>query len=95
MECVAATGNEGKLREIRALLAEEPVEVLSLAQLPAVVFQEEGGDYRENAIAKARAVADPLGRIAVADDSGLEVDALDGRPGAYSARFGGPGLDQF
>lgn len=93
MECVAATGNEGKLREIRALLAEEPVEVLSLAQLPAVVFQEEGGDYRENAIAKARAVADQLGRIAVADDSGLEVDALGGQPGPFSARYGGPGLD--
>lgn len=53
----------------------------------------EGGDYEANAIAKARAAAEQLGCFALADDSGLEVDALDGAPGPYSARFGGPGCD--
>jgi len=93
VECVVATGNAGKLREIRALLADQPVELRSLEGLPPVAFPEEGGDYRTNAVAKARAVADQLGVVAVADDSGLEVDALGGAPGPFSARYGGPGLD--
>jgi XTP/dITP diphosphohydrolase len=90
---VVATGNAGKLREIRALLEAEPVELVGLAELPAVDLPEEGDDYRANAIAKARAAALQLGEPAVADDSGLEVAALDGRPGPHSARYGGPGLD--
>jgi XTP/dITP diphosphohydrolase len=90
---VVATTNPGKLREIRSLLVDLPFDVCSLEGLPAVDFPEEGGDYEANAIGKARAVADQLGELAVADDSGLEVDALDGRPGVYSARYGGPGLD--
>ena len=93
MKCVVATGNAGKLREFRALLANQPVDVLSLEGLSPVTFPEEGGDYRSNAVAKARAVAEQLGLAAIADDSGLEVDALDGAPGPFSARYGGAGLD--
>jgi len=90
---VVATGNPGKLRELQALLAGLPARVCSLDGLPAVAFPEEGDDYRANAVAKARAVAEQLGEHALADDSGLEVEALDGRPGPRSARYGGPGLD--
>jgi XTP/dITP diphosphohydrolase len=90
---LVATTNPGKLREIRALLGDLPFDVCSLEGLPAVDFPEEGGDYEANAIGKARAVADQLGVLAVADDSGLEVDALDGHPGVYSARYGGGALD--
>jgi NADH-quinone oxidoreductase subunit F len=90
---VVATGNPGKVREIDAILSDPEIELLSLSGLPAVDFPEEGGDYAANAIEKARAAATQLSEWAVADDSGLEVDALDGRPGPYSARFGGSGLD--
>jgi len=61
--------------------------------LPPVDFPEEGTDYRANAIAKARAVTEQLDEVALADDSGLEVEGLDGAPGPLSARFGGGGLD--
>ena len=90
---VVATGNAGKLREITAILAGEEVELVSLEGLPPVSFPDEGEDYRANAIAKAEAVAQQLGEVAMADDSGIEVDALGGRPGALSARYGGPELD--
>ncbi len=90
---VVATHNPGKVAEIDAILADPDIELLSLEAFPAVEFPEEGGDYTANAIAKARAAATQLAEVAVADDSGLEVDALGGAPGAYSARFGGPGLD--
>ena len=93
---VVATGNAGKLREFRVLLAGQPIELCSLrevAEFGEVAFPQEGFEYRENAIAKARAVAEQLGLPAIADDSGLEVDALDGRPGPASARYGGDGLD--
>jgi XTP/dITP diphosphohydrolase len=92
-ELVVATGNAGKLREFRELLAELPVSLRSLAEFPHVALPEEGNDYIANAIAKARAVAAATGRAAIADDSGIEVDALAGRPGPHSARYGGPGLD--
>ncbi len=92
-ECVVATSNPGKLREIRAILAGEPVFLSSLASFPRVEFPAEGEDYTENAIAKARAVARATGRAALGDDSGLEVAGLGGAPGPRSARFGGPGLD--
>ena len=93
MRLIVATGNAGKLEEIALLLADEPVEVVSLAGLGPVRFPDEGEDYRANALAKARAVVAQLGEAAVADDSGLEVDALGGAPGPHSARYGGPGLD--
>lgn len=89
---VVATLNPGKLREIREILGDRyAFEDLSAAA--PVRFPEEGGNYRDNAAAKARAAARELACWAIADDSGLEVDGLDGAPGPYSARFGGPGLD--
>ena len=88
---VVASQNPGKAREIGRILQE--FEVVSLAGFPPVGFPEEGGDYSENARIKALVAARATGLACVADDSGLEVDALDGKPGAYSARFGGPGLD--
>jgi XTP/dITP diphosphohydrolase len=88
-----ATANAGKLREIRSILAELPVELLPLSSLPPVRFPEEGDDYARNAREKAGAAARQLGMWAVADDSGLEVEALGGAPGPHSARYGGAGLD--
>jgi XTP/dITP diphosphohydrolase len=86
---VVATHNRGKLEELRALLAPLPLEVVGVAELlpepPHVV--EDGATFAENAIKKARAVADATLGLSLADDSGLEVDALDGRPGVRSARF--------
>ena len=88
-----ASGNAGKVREIAGLLAACPLEVAPLPPDHGIAFPEEGDDYTANAIAKAKAVAAALGAPAVADDSGLEVDALGGGPGPRSARYGGPGLD--
>jgi XTP/dITP diphosphohydrolase len=92
-EIVVATSNPGKLREFRALLADLPVRVCDLASVPGVTLPEEGDEYAANAAGKALAVALAAGRLALADDSGLEVAALAGAPGPRSARFGGPGLD--
>jgi XTP/dITP diphosphohydrolase len=92
-ELVFATSNPGKLREFRAILGELPIAFSALDAFPGVQFPEEGEDYEENAVVKARAVADQTGRPALADDSGLEVSALGGAPGPLSARFGGPELD--
>lgn len=88
---VVASQNPGKAREIARILSDW--EISTLADHPPVDFPEEGGDYAENARVKAQTAARTIGLPCVADDSGLEVDALDGRPGAYSARYGGPGLD--
>jgi XTP/dITP diphosphohydrolase len=88
---VVASGNIGKCREIGRILI--GFELLSLADFPAFTFPEEGGDYFENARTKAKVAAREIGLACVADDSGLEVDALGGGPGAYSARYAGPGLD--
>jgi len=86
---VLATANRGKLEELRALVAEwGTAEVLSLADFPGVSGAEETGrSYLENALAKARAVASATGLPALADDSGLEVEALGGEPGVRSARY--------
>ncbi len=94
MELVIATRNKGKLREIRALLKGTRIRVLSLDDFPGCPdVIEDGKTFRENALKKARAVAGYTGKTALADDSGLSVDALDGAPGVYSARFSGPGAD--
>lgn len=90
---VLATANPGKLREVAALLADLPIDWIGLDALPGLVLPEEGDDYAANAVAKARAAARAAGTLAVADDSGLEVEALGGAPGPRSARWGGPGLD--
>jgi XTP/dITP diphosphohydrolase len=92
-ELVVATGNPGKLREIRAILADLPVVWRALDAFPDIRLPDEGDDYRANAVAKARTTAAGSGRLAVADDSGLEVAGLAGGPGPRSARYGGHGLD--
>ncbi len=89
---LVATSNPGKLREFRSLLA--PIDTQSPAQLGFELSIEECGDsFRDNAMLKARAFAATAGTIALADDSGLEVDTLGGLPGVRSARYGGPDLD--
>jgi XTP/dITP diphosphohydrolase len=90
---VVATSNPGKLREIRALLAPLPVPLVGLDGLAGLRLPPEADEYAANAAAKARAAAAASGSPALADDSGLEVDALGGAPGPRSARYGGPGLD--
>jgi XTP/dITP diphosphohydrolase len=86
---VLATSNHGKIQELRALLADLPVQFLSasevLGEQPSIV--EDGATFEANALIKARAVARATRTLALADDSGLEVDALGGRPGVRSARF--------
>lgn len=84
---VIATRNPGKLREFRALLADLPLELVEPAGMPEV--PETGSTFAENAEHKARAAAEWSGEWSMADDSGLEVDALDGRPGVHSNRFAG------
>lgn len=87
-----ASANRHKVREIQAILADLPVRVRSLAEYPgAPEVVEDGATYRENALKKARSAAEFTGKPALADDTGLEVDALDGRPGLYAARFAGEG----
>jgi XTP/dITP diphosphohydrolase len=85
-----ATSNAGKLREIRTLLADMSLDLCTLAHHPAIEPPEEtGGTFAENARLKARYYAAATGCLTVAEDSGLEIDALDGAPGVESARFGG------
>ena len=87
---VVATTNRGKLKEISALLAGAPVELRTLADFPAVAAPEETGrSFAENARLKALYYASHTRELTVAEDSGLEIDALDGAPGVESARFGG------
>ena len=91
---VLATLNPAKGRELVALLGAVPFEIRLLADVPGARLPEEtGATYADNALAKARTAAELTGALALGDDSGLEVDALDGAPGLYTARFGGPGLD--
>jgi XTP/dITP diphosphohydrolase len=86
------SSNPGKLREMRQLLAGMPYRVLGPADVGLSRAPEETGTtFMENAILKARHYAGKSGLLAVADDSGLSVDALDGGPGLYSSRFGGEG----
>ena len=87
---IFATGNEGKLREIRMILKDLDVEVFSLKEAGIHMDVEENGTtFEENARIKARAVMEQTGEVVLADDSGLEVDALDKEPGVYSARYMG------
>jgi XTP/dITP diphosphohydrolase len=95
---LVATGNPGKVRELAAILAGLPIELVSLADLEATLGRapevpETGTTFLANARIKAHAYATWSGLAAVADDSGLEVDALGGAPGVYSARYAGPGAD--
>ena len=100
---IVATGNPGKLREFRALLAELPFDLVGLAELGVPLPEESGSSFLENAMLKARHAAaaatagigggSPHSVLALADDSGLEVDALGGAPGIFSARYAGAGAD--
>lgn len=90
---VLASNNVGKLGEFRDLLGDLPIPLLTARDAGVLTFPPETGEtFAANARAKARYVTDQTGRPALADDSGLIVDALDGAPGVLSARFGGPGL---
>ena len=94
MSIVLATRNANKLREFRQLLAGCGAEIISLEHFPGCPdVVEDGTSFAENALKKACSVADYTGRVAVADDSGLEVDALGGMPGIYSARYAGQPAD--
>ena len=86
---VLATGNPGKVREIRRILGELGVEVVPQTDLGVSDADETGTSFVENALIKARHASLMTGLPAIADDSGLVVDALDGRPGVYSARYSG------
>ncbi|MBI3804892.1 MAG: XTP/dITP diphosphatase [Nitrospirae bacterium] len=94
MLLVIATENRHKGEELASILKQEiPIEVQTLADFPSVQLPPEtGSTYRENAIQKAVSAARATGQWALGDDSGLEVDALDGAPGLYSARFAGEGV---
>jgi XTP/dITP diphosphohydrolase len=90
---VLATANAAKAREMAELLGGLGFDIRGLADYPAIALPPEGEvSYAENALGKARAVARATGAVTVADDSGIEVDALGGGPGVASARHGGPGL---
>ena len=90
---LVATGNPGKMREVSHILKGLPFRVLSLQDLGmSMTVEETGVTFAENAILKANAYCSSAGMLTMADDSGLVVDALDGRPGVLSARYGGEGL---
>ena len=87
---ILATRNKGKLKEIQVLLSDFDIDIMSLDEAenaPHVV--EDGKTFMENAFKKAKVIAEATGIMALADDSGLEVDALDGAPGVHSARYSG------
>jgi len=90
---VLASNNAGKVREINQLLGPAGISVRPQSELGIDEAEETGLSFVENAILKARHAARASGLAAIADDSGLEVDALDGAPGIYSARYAGPGAD--
>ncbi|MBR0085205.1 MAG: non-canonical purine NTP pyrophosphatase, partial [Lachnospiraceae bacterium] len=83
-----ATGNKDKVREIREILAGTGIEIMSLKEAGFDIdIEENGTTFEENAAIKAKTAAEMSGEIALADDSGLMIDAFDGGPGVYSARF--------
>jgi XTP/dITP diphosphohydrolase len=91
MQLLLATRNRDKLKELRALLADLPFEIITPKELPALPeIAEDGASIRDNAIKKAVETARAARRLTLADDSGLEVDALGGEPGVHSAHFAGP-----
>ncbi|MEJ1382409.1 MAG: XTP/dITP diphosphatase [Candidatus Sedimenticola sp. (ex Thyasira tokunagai)] len=92
-QVVLASNNAGKVREINQLLAEQAIKVLPQKEFDIPEADETGLTFVENAILKARHAAALSGLPAIADDSGIEVDALKGAPGIYSARFAGPGCN--
>ncbi|MDD3864560.1 MAG: RdgB/HAM1 family non-canonical purine NTP pyrophosphatase, partial [Eubacteriales bacterium] len=95
MRIVAATQNSHKIREMEAITADFGMEILSQqeAGLPVLDIEENGTTFEENSAIKARTICSMSGLPAIADDSGLSVDALDGAPGIFSARYAGPEAD--
>ncbi|MGF6948214.1 XTP/dITP diphosphohydrolase [Neobacillus sp. B4I6] len=95
-EVIIATKNPGKAREFEHIFASRGIEVRTLLDFPEIPdVDETGTTFEENAILKAEAVSQELGKMVIGDDSGLMVDALEGRPGIYSARYAGePKNDQ-
>ena len=87
--CVFASGNPGKLREVREILGQLGIAVIAQPELGIESAEETGSTFVENAVLKARHAAKLSGLPAIADDSGLSVDALEGRPGVRSARYAG------
>lgn len=90
-EIVVASTNEGKIKEIKAMLSEIGIEVKSIKDIfdEEMDIEETGKTFQENALLKAKTICDKIHKPTLADDSGLEVEALDGGPGIYSARFMG------
>lgn len=87
---IIATQNKGKAKDFEAIFKPHGYEVLTLADVaPDMDVEETGTTFEENAVLKAEAVAQRLGTMVIADDSGLEIDALNGEPGVYSARYAG------
>lgn len=94
MRAVLASKNAHKLVEMQTILSAQGLEVVLESDVGVdIEVEETGTTFEENSLLKARAVMDRTGLPAIADDSGLCVDALNGAPGVYSARYGGPGLD--
>jgi len=90
VQLLIATHNSGKIRELQQTLQEFPITLRHLSEFPSIpTVAETGNTYEDNATLKALAYAEQTGICAIGDDSGLEVDALDGSPGVLSARFGG------
>ena len=93
-ELLVATGNRGKFIEIKELLRDTVAKLYSLEDFPEIPpVEEDGATFAENAVKKAQSAAQATGKPVIADDSGLEVDALEGQPGVYSARFAGECAD--
>lgn len=89
-QIIFATGNKDKMREIREIMADVDVEVISMKEAGIIVdVVEDGTTFEENSLIKAKAIAEHTDAIVLADDSGLEIDYLDKAPGVYSARFMG------
>ena len=87
---IFATGNPGKMQEIREILSDLDAEILSLKDADIHIdIVEDGQTFEENAIIKAKAICEATGEIVLADDSGLEIDYLNKEPGVYSARYMG------
>jgi XTP/dITP diphosphohydrolase len=94
MRIVIATTNQNKLRELKELLIGFDVQILSLMDFPdCPPVVEDGESFAENALKKAQTICAHTGLLTIADDSGLEVDCLEGRPGIFSARYAGEGAD--
>jgi len=89
---IIASNNKGKIKEIRAIIGEQDIELLDLKDIGFTdEITEDGYSIKENAVKKGLSVMKAVGELTIADDSGLEVDAIDGQPGVLSARFSGEG----